>query len=256
MSFDACPFLFVMKTANSRTFTQLYDLLLESYGPQGWWPLLGRAGLPGYDDEGYHPGMEPELSPADRYEIAVGAVLTQNTSWNNVRTALHNLHGHFRNNGTGLNPDAVCKSGNEVLAELIKSSGYFNQKAKKIMIMSPLFAGFNGIPGREELLNLWGIGPETADSILLYAFDRAVFVIDAYTRRIISRISGSEVDASDHGYHRLQNTFQENIPADTRLYREYHALLVAHAKARCLKREPLCGDCPVRGMCNFVVQIL
>lgn len=124
------------------------------------------------------------------------------------------------------------------------------------MTLSSIFAGIKGVPERGYLLNLWGIGPETADSILLYAFDGPVFVIDAYTRRIISRVGGSELDASERVYHRLQRTIHDALPPDTGMYREYHALLVEHGKNRCLKRDPLCGDCPVRSMCNYIVQIL
>jgi len=245
-----------MKTRHGTDFARIYHSMLESYGPQGWWPLLRRAGQPGFDEEGYHPGIEPELNNTDRFEIAVGAVLTQNTSWKNVRKALRNLNDYLCISGTGLSPGAVCEVGRESLAELIKPSGYYNQKTGKLMILGSFFAGLQGVPEREELLNLWGIGPETADSILLYAFDRPVFIIDAYTRRIMSRIGGCELDASDRVYHRLQKTIQDALPGDPLIYREYHALLVEHAKNRCLKRAPICDDCPVHSMCNFVVQIL
>jgi endonuclease-3 related protein len=243
-----------MDTEHGTIFIRLYELLLESYGPRGWWPLLGRVGQPGFDAEGYHPGFEPELSNTDRFEIAVGAILTQNTSWINVRRALGNLSRHVRDRCTMLSPEAVLDIGTEVLAGLIRSSGYYNQKARKLMRMSSMFAGIKGVPERDGLLNLWGIGPETADSILLYAFDGPVFVIDAYTRRILSRVAGFELDASDQVYHRLQSTIQNALPRDTGLYREYHALLVEHGKNRCLKRDPLCSDCPVRGMCDYIVQ--
>jgi endonuclease-3 related protein len=198
--------------------TEIYSLLLKVLGPQKWWPLRG------------------DFSPAN-WEICVGAVLTQNTSWKNVEKALENLE-----QASILSREDILKTTPETLAQTIRPAGYFNQKARKLKEL----ASFNGEPTREGLLSLWGIGKETADSILLYAYNKPYFVIDAYTRRVFSRLG---LIKGDEGYDELRLLFEKSIPRDVGLYKEYHALIVNLGKNIC-KKEPLCGECPLSGICS------
>jgi endonuclease-3 related protein len=229
-------------------------LLLACYGPQGWWPLLSRAGEPGYDENGYHPGdYGLPVRREERFEIAAGAILTQNTSWINVRRALRALL-----DAGMLSPEAVIDAEQAELARLIRPSGYFNQKARKMKSFARYFRrraemkGEAEPPGREELLGLWGIGPETADSILLYAYGLPLFVVDAYTRRLAARLAGVQVSG---GYAAVQETFVAGLPVEPgearRLSGEYHALIVAHAKERCTARDPRCSGCPLAEECRW-----
>lgn len=221
----------------------LYRQLRAAYGPQGWWPLAGRAGRPGFDRHGYHPGIRnPVLTPVDRFEICAGAVLTQNTAWANVEIALERLRG-----SEVRLPRDVLAFGKRRLAGLIRSSGYFKQKARKLELLASFFRGAGAlsgrrIPGRADLLAVWGVGFETADSILLYAFGAPVFVVDAYTRRLLVRLgilSGSE------RYEQVQDIFHRSLRRSAPLFGDYHALVVAHAKRHCRTR-PVCDGCPVR----------
>jgi len=198
--------------------------------------------------------MEPVLTLADRFEIAVGAVLTQNTIWSNVRSALQTLLQYTDEQGNGLSPRTILDMEPEKLAELIRSSGYYNQKARKLHLLSDFLDDCREAPERGDLLDIWGIGPETADSILLYAFDRPVFVIDAYTRRIYSRVKGQSIGTTAEEYHKLQKIFTDTVPAHTVIYREYHALLVLHAKQVCKKNRPACRGCPLKETCRYVVD--
>ena len=178
---------------------QIYRLLLKRYGKQGWWP---------YTDE-----KNKEL------EVAIGAILTQNTNWQNVEKAINNLKTQRL-----LSSKKLEEINTKRLAVLIKPSGYYNQKAKKIKkFIKFLKSGkkFN----RDNLLSVWGIGPETADSILLYAYDQPIFVIDAYTKRIMARLGFKE-----ETYDELQKLFMQNLPKDVQLYNEFHALLVKLGK--------------------------
>ena len=221
---------------------RLYEILLREYGPQGWWPLTSMAGRPGFDDRGYHPGIFSwPRTPAQRFEIAMGAVLTQNTTWNNAEKALASLARAGVSTPTAVLGCTVAR-----LASLVRSSGYHNQKARALRVLAGHFEGPPRLgarrpPDREELLGLWGIGEETADSILLYAFSRPVFVVDAYTRRVLVRIG---LISGNERYAAIQAVFHEALPARPALFNEYHALIVAHAKARCRAR-PSCVDCPV-----------
>ncbi len=197
---------------------EIYKTLLKRFGPQGWWPMK----------RGFSP---PE------WEVEVGAILTQNAAWTNVEKALGNL---IRDGITSR--EALLKVHEKKLAELIMPSGYYNQKARKLRIL----AGFSGKPTRESLLSLWGIGPETADSILLYAYGIPTFVVDAYTRRIFTRIgtlSGKET------YSEIKEVFESRIPRDIELYKEFHALIVRLAKENC-RKKPECGGCPLEGGCK------
>jgi endonuclease III related protein len=222
----------------------LYERLYAAYGPQGWWPLPSRAARSRFDARGYHPGSYEEPRSAEgRFEIVMGAVLTQNTAWTNVEKALAALRA-----GGIRRPADVRACPPARLARLVRPSGSFNQKAKKLRGVAALFDGTvpRAVPSREALLAQWGIGPETADSILLYAFHRPVFVVDAYTRRILGRIGLAPADA---GYDDLQRLFHRALPSRHELFNEYHALLVEHAKRHC-RAVPSCAGCPVPS-CRF-----
>ena len=203
--------------------TEIYQLLFDSFGPQHWWP--GQT----------------------RFEIITGAILTQNTNWANVEKAIANLRSADCLTAENLHRLDVSK-----LAELIRPAGYFNIKAKRLKnFLDWLFENYAGQLTnieqvntsrlREELLAVNGIGRETADSILLYAFDRDVFVIDAYTARIATRHELIEPDAD---YEQLRQLFQSNLPPDTKLFNEYHALLVKLGKEFC-RPKARCAGCPL-----------
>ncbi len=202
----------------------IYDRMFSALGPQHWWP--GRT----------------------RFEIAVGAILTQNTAWINVEKAIANLR-----KADLLTAAAMSASSLAGLAEAIRPSGYYNQKAKKLRCFLRYFmdrhsGDFRKLQRqdprrlREELLQVHGIGPETADSIILYALAKPVFVIDAYTRRIFSRHRLCPEKAS---YDELQQLFHRHLPHDTRLFNEYHALIVNIGKDYCRKSKPRCAQCPL-----------
>lgn len=231
-------------------FGRLYEQLHRHFGPQGWWPTTP----PGQHRPAYYPGqVARRLNEAERWEIAVGALLTQNTAWRNVELALEALHRA----GTLALP-ALLALDEQELAALIRPSGYYNQKARRLrQLAGHLTARHRGELGhllaapvgaaRAELLALPGIGPETADSILLYAGGHPVFVVDAYTRRICSRLGwvGERI-----GYAALQALFMDHLPATAALFNEYHALLVRQAISYCRPR-PRCGECPLRGQCRY-----
>jgi len=239
----------VEASTQKRRIEALYAQLLSAYGPQGWWPLSSRAGKRGFDGRGYHPRayVHPRTA-GGRFEIVMGAVLTQSSSWTNAESALDRL----RNAGIRLPSDVrSCTRGR--LARLIRSSGYFNQKARKLKEVAALFRAAGSLareaaPSRVELLSCWGIGPETADSILLYAFHVPSFVVDAYTRRLLSRTGIIEDDRQD-GYDDVQRIFHDALPSAHELFNEYHALIVEHAKQHCRAR-PVCTGCPVR-VCRY-----
>lgn len=212
--------------AGKNAFGEVYTLLYEHFGPQGWWP--GETSI----------------------EIVVGAVLTQNTNWTNVTKAITNLSAAGLLSFTDL-----LDLSHEELANHIRPSGYFNIKAKRLknllqMIQDRYEGDLNRLlsdetgRARENLLSVQGIGPETADSILLYAGEHPVFVVDAYTHRIFSR-HGLIAEESD--YHSIQEEFEHRLPQDISLYNEYHALLVMLGKHFCKKTTPLCGQCPLKG---------
>ncbi|MBW6521615.1 MAG: endonuclease III domain-containing protein [Desulfoarculaceae bacterium] len=180
----------------------------------------------------------------------VGAVLTQNTNWENVRKAILNLK-----EAGALSFPALCTLPVDELAQLIKPSGYFNIKAKRLKnLLQMISERYNGklellldevLPrGREALLSVNGIGPETADSILLYAASQPVFVVDTYTHRIFSR---HHLTAEENDYHSLQEEFHNRLPLEPALYKEYHALIVTLGKNYCRKNNPRCDQCPLQG---------
>jgi len=206
---------------------RIYSILLKKYGFQGWWPLLGCKGTKPTKTgsiKGYHSGdYSCPRNNSQRFEICIGAILTQNTSWPQVEKALLNLKKL-----KALSPESLMKLDESKLKQAIKTAGYFNQKAKKLKIFAEFYINLKArTPTRDELLNVWGIGPETADSILLYAFNVPEFVVDAYTRRIFSKLGFIEKNAS---YNKIKKLFEKNLEKDFRLYQEYHALIVEHAK--------------------------
>jgi len=214
------------KTGQKKILLQIYNTLYKTFGPQHWWP-----------------GDTP-------FEIAVGAILTQNTNWGNVEKAIINL----KQSGA-LDANVLHKIPHAKLAALIKPAGYFNIKAKRLKhFLSFLANHYSGvIEGmkdndlhqlRHQLLEVNGIGPETADSILLYSLDKPIFVIDAYTKRVLTRHNIIPEDAT---YHEVQELFHKSLPADVPLYNEYHALFVMTGKHYC-KPKPKCQGCPLEGI--------
>jgi endonuclease-3 related protein len=204
----------------------IYSRLFSTFGRRHWWP-----------------GDSP-------FEVMVGAILTQNTNWGNVERAIKNLK-----RARALTPATIHEMSHERLAGLIRPAGYFNVKAKRLKAFIEFFIKrYSGRVSkmrkvdtetlRRELLSVNGIGPETADSMLLYALERPVFVIDAYTKRVLSRhgiMDGSE------SYERFQELFHDALSCDVRLFNEYHALLVRLGKDFC-KPRPRCEGCPLSGL--------
>jgi len=224
---------------------QIYNTLLKSYGKQGWWPIVNDKILLCE----YHNNAPRNES--DALEICFGAILTQNTNWKNVEKAIIQL-----NKNQLINIRKIIKINNKKLASIIKSSGYHNQKAIKLKnFCNYINKNYNGNLKRlfsndiqvlrNELLVINGIGPETADSIILYAAKKPIFVIDAYTKRIMNRIGYKEETYDD-----LQNLFMNNLDKNEKLFNEYHALLVELGKNIC-KKEPLCNMCPINEMCEY-----
>lgn len=224
---------------------ELYRKLLDKLGPQGWWPF----------DEEYH-----RINSSDpRFEIIVGAILTQNTAWRNVNRAIENLKRERL-----LDIEDIKNIELETLEELIRPSGYYHQKAIRLKtFVEYLIEEYNSNLDRffqrklsqlrEELLKVKGVGPETADSILLYAGDKPVFVVDAYTKRLCKRLP-LPVSSS---YDDIQRFFQDNLKPffiDERelveVYKEFHALIVYLGKTWC-KNKPSCNTCPIREDCNY-----
>lgn len=204
--------------------------MLDAYGPQGWWPA------------------------GSRFEMIAGAILTQAAAWRNVERALDNLLS------AGIRDwPAVHALPLDDLAELVRPSGYYNAKARKLKAFAThvcegydgnldvMFAGDTQTV-RRELLSIHGIGPETADDILVYAAGKPSFVIDAYTIRILKRV-GLEPVGRDN-YDGWQRLFHAGIPADVQVYNEFHALLDRHHKEACFKNNPRCGGCCLHDICE------
>lgn len=212
----------------------IYNILFSYYGPRGWWPLIRPGGT--------RPEYFVTLERREQiFEVAVGAVLTQNTAWSNAAGAVAEL------NRTGnLSPRRILDLDQKRLAGIIHSSGYYNMKARKLKALARFFSGRSGDVTRDDLLSVYGIGPETADSILLYGFGEPAFVVDTYTGRIFGRIG---ILKESMKYDRIREYFELNLPRDPALYGEYHALIVEHAKKFC-RRSPLCGECPLNRICR------
>lgn len=228
---------------------EVYLTLFKAFGPQGWWPLTPM----GSTKTIHHPlNSTKVLTNLNRTEIIIGAVLTQNTAWINVEKALERLHEKHL-----VDFQRIASVKRTTISSAIRSAGYFNQKAARLQGISKyLMTRYGGDLEimqkkstrelRKELLNLSGIGPETADSIILYAFGKPSFVIDAYTRRIFSRLGLiQKVDS----YGEVQSWFQSHLEPDPMLFKEFHALLVGLAKKYC-KSIPQCMMCPLQSMCK------
>ncbi|MCF7919824.1 MAG: endonuclease III domain-containing protein [Candidatus Cloacimonetes bacterium] len=201
----------------------LFEELLAKHGQQGWWPLLEQNSSGSWECC-YHPGeyQYPDTEE-QKLEICLGAILTQNTNWQNTVKALINLK-----QADLMKPEKLAALAPAELAQLIKSSGYFNQKTRKIKGLVQFWPSLQGrIPSRAELLNIWGIGPETADSILLYAFKMPVMVIDKYTFRVFEAMGLGELP---YNYEHLRKTCEIALPENYRVLQEFHALLDAEGK--------------------------
>jgi len=210
---------------SAATYLDVYRKLHAAHGPQHWWP------------------------GDTAFEIMVGAVLTQNTAWTNVEKAIANLK-----RAHALTPKTIVKARHRQLANWLKPSGYFNIKARRLKAMcrwliaqggTRKLAKFSTHDLRAALIAVYGIGPETADDIVLYAFNRPVFVIDAYTRRIFSRLG---LIKDGEGYETLRHLFENKLKPDVALFNEYHALIVKHGKDVCRAR-PWCTACCLRPIC-------
>jgi len=212
---------------------KIYTWLMKSYGPQGWWPILSHKGKkPDITGEfgGYHPNdYSYPRNTNQRFEICVGAILTQNTAWKNVEKALINLE-----TAKVLNPHKLIQLGEKELRELIRPAGYYNQKAEYLINFTEFFLSLKGeVPARDEVLQCKGVGDETADSILLYAYNQPEFVIDAYTRRVFSNLGFIKPDEK---YVIIKKLFEMNVEGNVQIYQEYHALIVEHAKRHYSKK--------------------
>ncbi len=210
----------------NNNYAEAYRLLYAHFGPQGWWP-----------------GETP-------FEVMVGAVLTQNTSWSNVTRAIDNLR-----NGGLLSYETLSLCSADEIAPYIRPSGYFNLKAQRLRNLLDLigdsyagdlehFLSDELATARGKLLGVKGIGPETADSILLYACRQPIFVIDMYTHRVFSR---HNLLMEESEYQDIQQVFMDNLVHDSQLFNEFHALIVRVATTYCKKNNPLCDQCPLQG---------
>lgn len=207
-----------------RSALPLFCSLYQAFGPQGWWPAHGI------------------------FEMALGAILTQGVNWNNASTALRNLQ-----QANLMDPLALLRATETQVAGLVRPAGYFNVKARKLQVFSAAVLrepeGLHGILNRptaiarNTLLSIWGIGPETADSILLYGGSHPVMVIDAYTHRILYRHGWA---TSTYRYEQLRSLLEESLPRDVSLLQEMHALMVRVARQFCARKKPLCWRCPLQ----------
>ncbi len=206
---------------------EMYNRLFARFGSQGWWP-----------------GDNP-------FEIMVGAILTQNTNWKNVEKAIDNL----KRAGV-LSLDILLGLPEPLLAEYIRPAGYYNIKAGRLKNLFAMlehewdcdlesFLAQSRDSLREQLLSVKGIGPETADSMILYAAEQPVFVVDAYTHRILTR---HDIIDDSYDYYAIQELFMDNMEEKVVLYNEYHALIVRVGKEFCKKSKPACHDCPLSGL--------
>ncbi|OYT29530.1 endonuclease [Thermoplasmatales archaeon ex4572_165] len=228
------------------TPTYIYKKLFAHFGPQQWWPM----------DRTYHQNHISD----PRFEVIIGAILTQNTAWINVEKAIINLKEQKM-----LSLKTINNSNIDLLKELIKPSGFFNQKAIRLKSISNfLQETYDGnldtmfsqsvLHLREELLNQHGVGPETADSILLYAGNKAIFVVDAYTKRLCNRLP---FQVNSTSYDDIQYFFQNDLRSHfdpekiVQIYKEFHAIIVELAKNFCLKRNPKCSICPLESICRY-----
>jgi len=211
--------------ADALSIRELYERLLSFYGPQDWWPA--------------------ETS----FEVVVGAILTQNTAWRNVEKAIANLKEECI-----LDPESILKTPDDVLRELIRPAGFYNQKLQRLKAVCKLIVDYGGLENlfslsldelRSVLLSVKGIGPETADAIILYAANKPTFVVDRYTHRIFTRLG---IWQGDYDYESIKKLVETEIPPNVSVYKEFHALIDEHAKRIC-RKKPLCDSCPLKDVC-------
>lgn len=216
---------------DARKLRAIFRALLAAYGPQHWWP------------------------GDSAFEVMVGAVLTQNTAWTNVEQGLARLCSRIP-----LEAEAILSLSAEGLAECLRPVGYFNVKARRLRAFCGAYLESGGLDGlgvletaelRRSLLAVHGVGPETADDMLLYAFERPVFVVDAYTRRLFERLGMLE---GGERYEAIRFGLEKALGSDVQLFNEYHALIVHHAKGACRTR-PLCTRCCLSGLCPYPVGV-
>ncbi len=216
-------------------FLNIYATLFKSYGPQLWWPVTeeGKT-MPAYTGG---PKNDKQM-----LEVAIGAVLAQNTNWKNSEKAIINL-----NSQNLINIKEIEKIGTKELENIIKPSGFYSQKAQRLKLLANFLESRNfDLIKRGDLLEIKGIGPETADSILLYACGKPEFVVDSYTKRVFSRLGLIETN----DYDEIKGIFQSNLSGDPKIFQEFHALIVEHAKRFC-RKEPICEGCPLNLRCNY-----
>ncbi len=237
------------RPASRRTLDAVYGALLAEYGPQQWWPV------------------GPGDGPAQRLEICLGAILTQNTAWRGAAAALERLRA-----AGALSLEALLGTPEPVVADLVRPAGHFNVKAAKLREFArvvleehgdldalltpstPASADSGGEEVRARLLAIWGVGPETADAMLLYAAWLPTFVIDAYSRRLVERLAllppvAGEAPAGRPRYERERRLFLTRVGADVPRLNQWHALIVRHGQRRCRRRDPLCAGCPLLRRC-------
>ncbi len=205
---------------------RLFKRLYEHFGPQYWWPA------------------------ESKFEVMIGTILTQNVNWKNVETAISKLKKERI-----MTPEKILKTDDYILHGYLRSTGFYRQKSARLKEISRKILEEGSVEDfldadelRTRLLGIKGIGPETADSIALYAGDIPIFVVDAYTKRILERCYGIQ-----GSYEYIQDIFHKNLPEDLHKYQEYHALLVKLAKKHC-KVKPICQGCPIALDCGFTTQ--
>jgi endonuclease-3 related protein len=226
--------------------TNLYTLLSSFYESPNWWPI----------DQKYHQQYKSD----SRFEVIIGAILTQNTTWTNVEKVINNLKEQQM-----LSLVKIIHTDIESLKNLIKSAGFFNQKAQRLKsISSYIYENYHGDLEkmftyslsnlRYELLHLNGIGPETADTILLYAGNKPIFVVDSYTKRLCNRLP---ISIKNLSYNTIQKFFQHDLMKNftskeiVKIYKDLHAFIVQLAKNYCIKNKPRCKQCPIESSCIF-----
>jgi len=227
---------------------KIYEVFLNKYGKQYWWPVTKQGLTPKYN-------KKINLTEKQKLEICFGAILTQNTNWKNVEKAIINL-----NENNLIDIKKIIRIKKEKLANIIRSSGYHNQKSLSLKNFSNyILNNYNGKINkffsndiddlRTKLLSIKGIGPETADSIILYAAKKPIFVIDAYTKRIFNRLGFKQ-----NTYDEFQTLFMNKLTKDKKMFSEYHALIVHHGKYFC-KTKPLCDKCILNSDCKYRLSI-
>lgn len=234
---------------------KIYETLYRKFGPQGWWPIVDIN----KNKSIYRKGYFAKLKDKEMFEISIGAILTQNTTWKNAEKGLLSLKKNDL-----LSYTKILNTKDLTLYRLIRSTGYYKQKTKKIKnfslwllnndgSLSKIFSKFKNKKDelRDLLLKINGVGRETADSILLYAGYLPFFVIDSYTKRLYKRFTG---DMNEYDYDDLRIIFEKSLNKDFKIYMEFHALIVELSKNICLKKNPLCLKCPLSHICKKEIK--